>query len=356
MRNNWKINTLVFFLCLSIFVNFNPISSAEPVFNPHIGDTCTIFTVSSGNTTYFGNNEDYRLNKAYMWCIPAQRISTFTSGDRDIYGALFLGFDNNINDYDSVDTWEQGGMNEYGLCFDVNGLPDFQLNHGYDKIYPYTTHVLAQTLWECKNVSEVIEWYEGHKWDVMGGQVHYADASGDAVVVSASPTGRWAFTRINTSDPCSYLVSTNFNLANPENGWFPCDRFTTATQILDEISDESQITISKCAEILDAVHKQGFLGTKYSNVLDPVNLKIYFNQGRNFSKQKEMDLLDKLNEQTEAVNGFLGVDGDIQVYTEKIEIQYRSPLLSPGWWVFFGALAIASGISIYFVIRKRRKK
>jgi hypothetical protein len=356
MGNLRKIYTSILILCLGLIVSFYPTTRSEPNFNPRIGDTCTIFTVSSGNTTFFGNNEDWGLNKAYMWCIPAQRISTFSNGERDIYGAIFLGFDNNLNDFEGVDGWEQGGMNEYGLCFDVNGLPDYPLNHGHDKIYPYTNHVLAQALWECKNVSEVIAWYGDHKWDVMGGQVHYADASGDAVVVSASPTGEWAFTRINSSDACSYLVSTNFNLANPENGQFPCDRFDVATQMLEEIADESHVTVSKCAEILHATHQEWFSGTKYSNVFDPVSLKIYFNQRRNFSHQKQVDLMEMLNEETEAVYGFLGVNGDIQVYMEKIDIQYRSPLLSPGWWVFFGVVGLTGGITSFFVIRKRRKK
>ena len=325
-------------------------------YNPNMGKSCTIFTVSSGNTTLFGNNEDYRLNKAYMWCVPAQRISTFSSGDRDIYGAIFFGFNNNVNDVEGIDEWEQGGMNEYGLCFDVNGLPGTPLTLGSDKIYPYTTHVLAQTLWECKNVSEVIAWYGTHKWDVMGGQVHYADATGDAVVVSASALGQWAFTRLNATTPYSFLVSTNFNLVNPDNGQYPCDRFNTASQLLENITDESQITVAKCAEILHATHLTGNSGTKYSNVLDPIHRKIYFNQGKTFSQQVEIDVTEKLQEDTTPISGFLGVDGDLQVYTEKIDIQYRSSLLSPGWWVFFGVLGLAGGITAFFVMRKRRKQ
>ena len=109
-----------------------------------------------GDTVYFGNNEDYLLNNVYRWYIPAQSVTTYY-GVKEIYGAVFVGFDNNG---DPGDGWEQGGMNEYGLCFDANGLPPttFHLDSGL--FYPYTSHALAETLWECKNVSDVIEWYE----------------------------------------------------------------------------------------------------------------------------------------------------------------------------------------------------
>ena len=85
-------------------------------------------------------------------------------------------------------------------------------------------------------------------------------------------------------------------------------------------------------------------------------MKIYFNQGKTFSQQEEIDLIEKLNEETKPINGFLGINGDIQVYTEKIETQYRSSLLSPGWWVFFGILGVAGGITTFFVIKKRKKR
>jgi hypothetical protein len=323
--------------------------SAYPLGNPVITESCTIFTISHGEKVFFGNNEDWGLNNAYLWYIPSQNISNPYVNDLQIYGAVFMGFDNNLFD-ENVDGWEQGGMNEYGLCFDVNGLPSTNLNLSSDNYYPFTEHILAQVLWECKTVDEVISWFSIHRLESLGGQIHYSDCNGDAVVVSASSDGKYAFTRKNTS----FIVSTNFNLANKENGNYPCERFSITTNKLIEITDESKLDVAKCAEILYAVHQEDFSGTKYSNIFDPVNLKIYFNQGKSFSEQKEIDLTSKLTTPTETFEGFFGVDS-LDIYIEKIETQFKS-FLSPGWWVFFGLIGtVVIGVGLIKIYKKKRK-
>ena len=61
---------------------------------------------------------------------------------------------------------------------------------------------------------------------IIGGQIHYGDASGDVVVISVNPaTHKWAFTRKDSN----YIVSTNFNLNTTSNGDYPCGRYDTAT-------------------------------------------------------------------------------------------------------------------------------
>ena len=100
-------------------------------------------------------------------------------------------------------------MNEYGLCFDANGLPAAELKLDASKSFPYSDYALSQVLWECKDVEDVIDWYNHHRWFSLGGQIHYADKTGAAVVVGVNTTtGQWAFTKKNST----FLVSTNFNL------------------------------------------------------------------------------------------------------------------------------------------------
>ena len=70
-------------------------------------------------------------------------------------------------------------------------------------------------------------------------QIHLADASGDAVVISAGPDGEVAYTRKLPGN--GYLVSTNFNLANPGNGtksW----RYDKATALLAELLKSEDVT------------------------------------------------------------------------------------------------------------------
>ena len=350
-----KHTFLISLLLVHIFFSSTLYNGMEPeISENHIASSCTIFTVAIGETVYFGNNEDYKLNNAYQWYIPSQNITT-RYGIKEIYGGVFLGFDNN-ND-ENVDTWPQGGMNEYGLCFDVNGLPAVAL-YLDDRIpFPYSNYELSQVQWECRNVEEVINWYQNHRFYSLGGQIHYADKSGDAVVVSANTTTRqWVFTRKNST----FLVSTNFNLDDTENGYYPCSRYTAASQMLGEIT-ENNLTISTCANVLYEVHQEGTYGTKYSNIFDPVNLDIYFNQGKQFSNYEKINLLEKLNgeesfEEKEKFFGITGTEGYVSVNTVKIDVQFRTANLITSSIVIIivlGVLSIPIGI---FIRSKTRKK
>jgi hypothetical protein len=369
MRQNMKIFSsfgknkkyifLVNLILIQIIFNFTlyNCNELEPGSSENnIGSSCTIFTVAIGETVYFGNNEDYKSNNAYQWYIPAQNITT-RDGIKEIYGGVFLGFNN--NDEVNVDTWPQGGMNEYGLCFDANGLPDADLHLDVSMSFPYSDYALSQVLWECRNVEEVINWYQNHRWFSLGGQIHYADKSGDAVVVGVNTTtGKWAFTRKNST----FHVSTNFNLDNLEHGHYPCSRYTTATQMLSEITSENDLTVSACASILYEVHQEGTYATKYSSIFDPVNLDIYFSYGAEFAKSKKFNLLEKLVgeeffEEKENFFGITGTNGYILVNTVKIEIHsLGSSQNLDTMFLIMGIIGVlALGVGIYFrKIRKRK--
>ena len=309
--------------CLVIQSSIIESSTIEEI-QPRISDSCTIFTATIGDKVFFGNNEDYKYTNHYRWYIPAQNVSTTYFGQKTIYGAVFFGFDN--NDDSNVDGWEQGGMNEHGLSFDANGLPDINMNVDPSASYPYTPHALAQSLWDCRNVEEVINWYKNIKWDgVLGGQIHYADSTGDAVVVGLNSTGQWVFTRIAGS----YLVSTNFSLNDTSCGYYPCWRYETANQMLSEISSEEELNVSICADILYAVHQEGTYATKYSNICDPVTKEFYFNYGEGYSIQEKFNLTAELADidSFESRNSFMGVygvDGGVLVKVDQID-----PMFTP---------------------------
>ncbi len=342
-----------------IFQPITSISSVENTFDTHISSSCTIFTAKIGDTVYFGNNEDYKYNNAYRWYIPAQNVTTQYFGVKEIYGAVFFGFDNN-ND-SNVDGWEQGGMNEHGLCYDGNGIPDITLNLDPLASYPYTPNALAQVLWDCKNVTEVIDWYENHKWSgSFGGQIHYADSTGDAVVVGVNSAGQWVFTRIDSN----VLVSTNFSLDNVTLGHYPCSRYDKATQMLNEITVEEDLTVSACANILYEVHQEGTYATKYSNICDPVNLEFYFNSGENFSVSEKFNLIDKLAEieafeEKESFFGVTGTVGGVLVRAEKIDIQFETVTETDetnGMTIFITALSLSLIVLMYSTIRREKRR
>jgi len=106
---------------------------------------------------------------------------------------------------------------------------------------------------ECATVEEVIQWANTHQWnEFMHDQMHFADASGDAVVISVDADSRIAFTRKPQGD--SFFVSTNFNLADPTNGSFPCWRYDLARSQLSELLEADDLSLESMSQVMEAVH------------------------------------------------------------------------------------------------------
>jgi hypothetical protein len=198
---------------------------------------CTIFTVSRGDRVFFGGNGDWiNFDSNYYWVDP---------GSDRRYGAIYFGAPENV----------QQGFNEKGLAYDSNGLPEAPVTSHAGR-WPVSgghSSCFIQILRECATVEEVIIWVREHRWhEAMHYQMHFADATGDAVVISAGPDDQVAFTRKPDGD--GFLVSTNFNLANPLNGSYPCWRYDRATALLEEINGRDELTAERAASVLDAVH------------------------------------------------------------------------------------------------------
>ncbi|MFX1566972.1 MAG: hypothetical protein ACFFCV_01245 [Promethearchaeota archaeon] len=259
--------------------------------NENINPTnCTIFTVSDDDNVFFGNSEDEGGNRRYteIWFSPAISEST--------YGCAFLGFNGNEPGGDDIDGLAIGGINTEGLCYDANGiLPVSFVNYSWSlgQIMSYIS-CWEIILRECSSVIEVIEWYENHNmggW--WGNQIHWADKTGDAVIVSPSPDNGIAFTR-KTGD---YLVSTNFNPVDHSQGWYPCERYEFVTNRLDELSVEGDISRHDLIPILYEVsdpETEDYIGTVYSNIFDLKTQTIYLYIQRDFQNEVILNLYEEL--------------------------------------------------------------
>ncbi|MFX1503387.1 MAG: hypothetical protein ACFFDH_20660 [Promethearchaeota archaeon] len=278
-----------------LFTNINIATGLSNINLNQIPQSCTIFTAAIGDKVLFGNNEDYLLDGTYMWFFPSQSLET-ANGTIQTHGAMFFGFDN--NDHPS-DGYVQGGMNDQGLCYDANGLPVIPLNpHPEREETHQYFHIFLEILWECSTVNETIDWFESHYiGDAIGCQMHFADATGDAVVISGGNDGELAYTRIGNS---TYLVSTNFNLANPSNGWYPCWRYDMATFYLEGLSTEEDLTIEIFQHILSVVSTDQ---TSYSNIFDPIRGDIYVYHKHNFNTFVKLNLDEELVNLTVGMNG-----------------------------------------------------
>jgi len=274
----------VIFVIGSVLLCFHEIADSDYIFfNENLTETffsnndpisCTIFTVSHGKKVFFGNNEDWKNPKTYYWTTP--------SGNGK-YGVLYLGFDN---------LWPQGGINEKGLAFDVNALPTSHLNHHPE--LPKVRTPFYDFLKTCATVDEIIEKVKSYSWErSWKAQLHVADRLGNAVVISADQNGEIAFTR--KGEYAGYLVSTNYNLANPENGKFPCWRFNTTSKMFGKIEHDATPTLDYLRSILDAVHVEGaYINTVYSNIFDLTNGIIYLYHWHNYNEVVELKVANEV--------------------------------------------------------------
>jgi hypothetical protein len=146
------------------------------------------------------------------------------------------------------------------LAYDANGLPRVDVSPHSERLpvsggyTSYPIHILH----ECATVEEVITWVSTHRrYPYMHDQLHFADATGDAVVISAGKDGEVVFTRKPRGD--GFLVSTNFNVAYPSSGF--CPRYDRAQELLGQLLNQGdQLTTQDAANVLDAVHMEGVAG------------------------------------------------------------------------------------------------
>jgi hypothetical protein len=240
--------------------------------------SCTIITASQGDIALFANNEDWTSPNTYYWIRP---------GSDQTYGAIFFGFVEFLP--------PQGGINEMGLAYDINGLPAMPLNL-HPKLPSAPVKIGEYMLERAATVDEAIELLSGLSWgQTLRGQIHIADATGAAAVMSAGADGELTFTRKEQGD--GYLVSTNFNLAYPQNGSEPCWRYDTATRMLDKIFKRSVLDVEQLRMILDAVHQEGpSFNTVYSNIFDLRQGVIYLYHWYQFDEAVVLDVEESLSQ------------------------------------------------------------
>lgn len=268
------VSMILFSTCISVSDNGRNTTGA------HIPGSCTIFSVSRGESVFFGNNEDWKDPNTYYWVEPPEAGG---------YGVLCFGFDN---------LYPQGGINEKGLAFDANALPKITMKKNPEGIKPYRAIINTIIMHKCATVSEAIETAGSYDWSQcyggrLDGQFMLADPSGDAVVVGADEDGNLVFTRKPEGD--GFLVSTNFNRAWPENryGGYPCRRYETAVKMLEEIESGEDLTVEYLASILDEVHAEGRkINTLYSNIFDLKNGLVHLYYWHRFDRAVTFDVAE----------------------------------------------------------------
>ncbi len=358
---NYKTQTVIIFLSL---IMLNPI-----VFGLHITQSltnppalnlnCTNFAASFGDTMIFGNSEDggigHPLSKdPESTCVFYFQTEVDWPPIDDGYACVFVGWmeDGRIS--------AQGGMNDQGLCYDLTSVPDAPMTSHPEHTYSVDGNwIQLDVLRENANVSEVISFLENVNWEgPVWFQWFFADSMGDIVIVSPGTDGELVFTR-KAAGIDGFLTQTNFNRANNKSGTYPCWRYDASYAILNEITQESELTVSKMTTVLDAVHfKKGITMTGYSNLFDPNEQMLYLNILGQFTETATINVTEELLiDEYRAVPMADYFSEDTVASGMAYYQSYRNRLITYATLAITGVVLILGGIffGIYLIIRKKRR-
>ena len=242
-------------------------------FAAHMAPACTIFTVVQGDTVLFGGNEDQTPNASFL--------VVDTSGK---YGAVYV-----ATPWGGGQLLRQTGVNEKGLCYDSNWIPDENLvphpNLKAAKELPFVTFLM-----ECATVEEVLKRLSTINWgDRCDYQLHFADATGDAAVIHPGNDGELTYTRKRKGD--GHLISTNFNLERLGSGDWSCWRYSTADKMLSLSEATGAVSVESAKDVLEATSQSDAgLYSIYSALYDLKNLRIYLYYGQDYSAPIMLDV------------------------------------------------------------------
>ena len=164
---------------------------------------------------YFANNEDFWFDvKAYIQINPKTK---------DEFARLWYGWDK----------FAQGGINEFGLVFDGAVSPKQKLPDGYHN--PNGRNVGDEILAKCKTVDEAVNYLDKEKIGVSGGHMMFGDNQGNAVVVEWVNGEKRV---VNKTD--NKLITTNFLLTDTTAGNFPCYRYRSIEQKLNQLDESTE--------------------------------------------------------------------------------------------------------------------
>jgi choloylglycine hydrolase len=221
---------------------------------------CTGFISSRNGTTLVGNNEDLSLlAEPLLKIIPP---STNGYGRVEFYCKWPYPFNTGSSTI-------FGGMNDQGLFFDIYSTPYHAITNPSNKP-TYTQDIFAYCIRMCTTVDEVVavfnRYYVPYMDEIQG---FFVDKAGHSVIIEGNEM---------ISKQGDFQVVTNFLQSQPELGGYPCWRYDTATDMLEQMTEFSPDYFT---EICDAVHFEEvplstfMLDTIYSDICDLTNGSMY---------------------------------------------------------------------------------
>lgn len=227
---------------------------------------CTVFYATDGNIILFGNNEDWSDSNSRIWFIPSERGK---------HGWIKLGWNGGF---------PQGGMNEYGLCWDATSCAYLGMPYSEANKEKYPGPLMMKVIEECATVEEASAIFatyyceDQYKAQYLLGDTTGASmiVEGDSIIVKSSV----------------HQILTNFYHSHPELGGYPCWRYETAASLLENCNEISPYLLGS---ILSATHQEGRYPTQYSGIYDLKKGIIYMFYYHNFEEFITINLKEELN-------------------------------------------------------------
>jgi len=223
-----------------------------------IGHACSVVYYIDTETgkIYVANHEDY-------WYDVDSHMEIVPRTEKEL-ARLWYGW----NDF------AQGGINEAGLFFDGAVTPEQPKIKGAKRI---KGNLGDQILAHCRTVQEAIAFIEKRKIALPDAHLMFGDAKGNAVVLEWLD-GKRKITRITDNK----LVMTNFILAAPSKGNYPCPRYQNIQKNLEALEkkgeDKSFLkisnTIASAVQIPNADKDGRIGGTLYSSFINISDMEL----------------------------------------------------------------------------------
>jgi hypothetical protein len=243
-------------------------------------NACTVFNAFRNGKMFAATNKDWNNTNTRILFIPP------SDGK---YGRVYFG-------YQIPEGFQNvGGMNEHGLWYDGASLPTrSDIKNHYNK--PTVKGELCEkALEECTTIEEVIDMYKTYYTPHWQGHSMWADKSGNSVIIEF---GEKDVVFIDKQKDLQ--IMTNFYISDEKNHrWYNCRRYKTVDHMLNQIQD---ISIESFTSILDAVHRNGFTPTVFSNIYDLKNGDIYIYYYHNFQEVVKLNIHEELDKGEQYLN------------------------------------------------------
>ena len=267
---------------------------------------CSAFAAARGGEVMAAAHFDMKNLHIKIWFVPPEKGK---------YGCFFMGLGYG---------YSLGGMNDQGLTVNSTGTADIKIHHfpGKQTIRSRREAVKLNTklFQTCATVDDVLAFFNKYNSLLMETHLIISDKTGFSVIWEATPEGHiilyypdkaipllpdeqlgdW---RAQEPEPLpphmqtrqgDFLAITNFHHSDPKRrsvlGEFPCRRYETVKRELD---NSKTISIDLFSSILDQIHLEKGIPTKYSVVQDLKKGEIYIYYLHDFKKVKKFNLQEE---------------------------------------------------------------